>query len=215
MLQFEITPVTPFQQNSCLIWCSDTMEGICTDPGGDLELIIDKIKATQMTLKKIVLTHGHLDHVGGALSLSKTFQVPIIGPHKDDDFWLQILPQQAAMLQLKEVATFAPDQWLEEASVITVGNLTLDVLHCPGHTPGHVVLVNHEAKLVLAGDVLFKGSIGRTDFPKGDMETLLNSIQNKLFTLGDDYQVIPGHGPTTTIGHEKATNPFVVDFTKG
>lgn len=215
MLQFEITPVTPFQQNSCLIWCSETMEGICTDPGGDLELIIDKIKATQMTLKKIVLTHGHLDHVGGALSLSKTFQVPIIGPHKEDDFWLQILPQQAAMLQLKEVATFTPDQWLEEASVITVGNLTLDVLHCPGHTPGHVVLVNHEAKLVIAGDVLFKGSIGRTDFPKGDMETLLNSIQNKLFTLGDDYQVIPGHGPTTTIGHEKATNPFVVDFTKG
>lgn len=215
MLQFEITPVTPFQQNSCLIWCSDTMEGICTDPGGDLELIIDKIKATQMTLKKIVLTHGHLDHVGGALSLSKTFQVPIIGPHKEDDFWLQILPQQAAMLQLKEVATFTPDQWLEEASAITVGNLTLDVLHCPGHTPGHVVLVNHEAKLVIAGDVLFKGSIGRTDFPKGDMETLLNSIQNKLFTLGDDYQVIPGHGPTTTIGHEKATNPFVVDFTKG
>ncbi len=211
-LQFKIVPVTPFEQNCSILWCDETMDAAVVDPGGNLERIEAAIQQLGLSLKAIWLTHGHIDHVGGTGDLAEKYKLPIIGPHKDEQFWLDMLPQQSAMFGFPEVKMFKPGRWLEEGDSIQIGKQALAVLYTPGHTPGHVVFYSVDAQLVVVGDVLFNGGIGRTDFPKGDQQTLLDSIKDKLFTLPDETQFIPGHGPMSTIGHEKKTNPFVNMF---
>ncbi|WP_299018172.1 MBL fold metallo-hydrolase [uncultured Photobacterium sp.] len=210
-LQFEIVPVTPFQQNCSIIWCDETNEAAMVDPGGDIHLLKEKVQQLGLTVTKLILTHGHLDHVGGTEPLAAELNVPVIGPHKEDAFWLQGLARQSEMFGFPLTEAFEPNQWLDESDVITVGNQQLYVLHTPGHTPGHITLHNEEAKVAFVGDVLFKGGIGRTDFPKGDYQTLINSIKNKLWPLGNDVTFVPGHGPLSTFGNERASNPFVAD----
>jgi len=206
-----IIPVTPFVQNCSLLWCTETMLGAVVDPGGDVERISDAIKENGVRLEKVLLTHGHLDHAGGAADIAETYGVPIEGPHTEDQFWIEGMPEQARMFGVGATRSFTPDRWLAQDDTVSVGNLTLEVHHCPGHTPGHVVLFHRESKLALVGDVLFAGSIGRTDFPRGDHETLINSIKSRLWPLGDDVSFIPGHGPMSTFGDERQTNPFVRD----
>ncbi|MBE02404.1 MBL fold metallo-hydrolase [Marinobacter lutaoensis] len=210
-LKYRIIPVTPFQQNCTLIWCEDTRRAAVVDPGGDLERIRAAVEAEGVTLEKILVTHGHIDHAGGVGTLARTEGLPVIGPHREDAFWIQGLPQQSQMFGFPAAEAFTPDHWLEDGEEVRVGNQTLDVLHCPGHTPGHVVFFHRDSGLALVGDVLFQGSIGRTDFPKGDYDTLIRSIRGKLFPLGDEVAFIPGHGPMSTLGQERATNPFVSD----
>ncbi|WP_064602959.1 MBL fold metallo-hydrolase [Photobacterium sp. J15] len=210
-LQFEIVPVTPFQQNCSIIWCDETKEAAMVDPGGDIHLLKEKVQQLGLTVTKLILTHGHLDHVGGTAPLAAELNVPVIGPHKEDAFWLQGLPRQSEMFGFPLTEAFDPDQWLEEGDVVTVGNQKLNVLHTPGHTPGHITLHNEDAKIAFVGDVLFRGGIGRTDFPKGDYQTLIDSIKNKLWPLGNDVTFVPGHGPLSTFGNERASNPFVAD----
>ncbi|MGR5061532.1 MBL fold metallo-hydrolase [Photobacterium sp. DNB22_13_2] len=210
-LQFEIVPVTPFQQNCSIIWCDETKEAAMVDPGGDIHLLKEKAQQLGLTVTKLILTHGHLDHVGGTAPLAKELDIPVIGPHKEDAFWLQGLPRQSEMFGFPLTEAFDPDQWLEEGDTVTVGNQTLSVLHTPGHTPGHVVLYSDEANVAFVGDVLFNGGIGRTDFPKGDYQTLIDSIKGKLWPLGNEVTFVPGHGPLSTFGRERASNPFVAD----
>jgi len=210
-LQFEIVPVTPFQQNCSIIWCDETNEAAMVDPGGDIDLLKEKVQQLGLTVTKLILTHGHLDHVGGTAPLAAEMGVPVIGPHKDDVFWLQGLPRQSEMFGFPLTEAFDPDQWLDEGDVITVGKQQLSVYHTPGHTPGHVILHSDEASVAFVGDVLFKGGIGRTDFPKGDYQTLIDSIKGKLWPLGNDVTFVPGHGPISTFGNERTSNPFVAD----
>ncbi len=208
-LQYKIVPVTAFEQNCSILWCDETMEAVVVDPGGDLNRIEQAIKAAGVTLVSIWLTHGHIDHVGGTGELALKEDLPIIGPHKDEQFWLDLLPQQSAMFGFPAAELFTPQRWLNEGDTVEVGNQSFSILHCPGHTPGHVVFYSAQGKLAVVGDVLFNGGIGRTDFPKGDHQTLVDAIQKKLFLLPADTAFIPGHGPMSTIGHEKETNPFV------
>lgn len=210
-LNYRIIPVTPFQQNCSLIWCEKTRRAAVVDPGGDLEKIRAAVAEEDVTVEKTLLTHAHIDHAGGTAELSKELGIPIEGPQKEDNFWIVGLPQQAQMFGFPAPEVFTPDRWLEDGQQVTVGNQTLEVLHCPGHTPGHVVFYHKESGLALVGDVLFQGSIGRTDFPKGDHATLIRSIREQLFPLGDEVAFIPGHGPMSTFGRERATNPFVSD----
>ena len=210
-LNYRIIPVTPFQQNCSLIWCEKTRRAAVVDPGGDLEKIRAAVAEEGVTVEKILLTHAHIDHAGGTAELSKELGIPIEGPQKEGNFWIVGLPQQAQMFGFPAPEVFTPDRWLEDGQQVTVGNQTLEVLHCPGHTPGHVVFYHKESGLALVGDVLFHGSIGRTDFPKGDHATLIRSIREQLFPLGDEVAFIPGHGPMSTFGRERATNPFVSD----
>jgi len=210
-LNYRIIPVTPFQQNCSLIWCEQTRKAAVVDPGGDLDQIRAAVDEEGVTVKKILLTHAHIDHAGGTAELSKALGIPVEGPHKEDNFWIVGLPQQAQMFGFPAPEVFTPDRWLEDGQQVTVGNQTLKVLHCPGHTPGHVVFYHEESGLALVGDVLFHGSIGRTDFPKGDHATLIRSIKEQLFPLGDEVAFIPGHGPMSTFGQERASNPFVSD----
>ncbi len=202
-------PVTSFEQNCSLVWCDATMEAAVIDPGGDEQLIFEAISQHHLKPAKVILTHGHLDHVGGTAAVAEHYGIPVIGPHEEDLFLLEMLAQQAQMFALPKPREFTPDQWLHQGDEITVGERTLKVLHCPGHTPGHIVLFDQEYKLLFAGDVLFRGAIGRTDFPRGNHQQLIESIQQRLWPLPDDVTVIPGHGPETTIGIERATNPFV------
>ena len=181
------------------------------DPGGDLDRILAAAEDEGVILEKILLTHAHIDHAGGTAELAKSAELPIEGPHKDDNFWIQGLAMQAQMFGFPAPEVFTPNRWLEDGDTVTVGNETLEVLHTPGHTPGHVVFFHRGSKLAQVGDVLFNGSIGRTDFPKGDYNTLIHSIREKLFPLGDDVSFICGHGPMSTFGQERATNPFVSD----
>ena len=210
-LKYRVIPVTPFEQNCTLLWCTKTNKAAVVDPGGDLDRILAAAQEEGVTLEKILLTHAHIDHAGGTAELAKSAGLPIEGPHKDDNFWIQGLAMQAQMFGFPAPEVFTPNRWLEDGDTVTVGNETLEVLHTPGHTPGHVVFFHRGSKLAQVGDVLFNGSIGRTDFPKGDYNTLIHSIREKLFPLGDDVAFICGHGPMSTFGHEKATNPFVSD----
>lgn len=207
-LRAAIIPVTPFQQNCTLLWDDATKVGAVVDPGGDLDQIKAAIEEVGIKVEKIVLTHGHIDHAGGAAELKETLGVPIEGPHGADRFLLDNLAKQGASYGIP-ARPVTPDRWLDEGETVTVAGHVFDVLHCPGHSPGSVVLVNHENKLIMMGDVLFRGSIGRTDFPYGDHDALITAIKTKLLTLGNDYAFICGHGPTSTIGSERRTNPFL------
>lgn len=185
------------------------MKGAFVDPGGDIETLINVADDNKVHIEKIILTHGHLDHVGGSVEIATHYNVPIIGPHQADKFWLDALMQQSQMFGFPPAAPFAPNEWLNDNDTIALGTLTLDVLHCPGHTPGHVALVERVSNKVIVGDIIFAGSIGRTDFPQGNQQQLINVIKEKILSLPDDMTIYPGHGPTTTVGTERATNPYV------
>ena len=208
-MKVSIVPVTPYEQN-CSLWkCEETGKIAIVDPGGDLDLIKSAIAQLGGTPEVIFLTHGHLDHCSMARVLATDLGVKVIGPQQEDAFWIDQLPQQAPMIGIRNLQAWTPDQWLKDGDVVSFGNQKLEVIHCPGHTPGHVVFYHRGEKLAAVGDVIFQGSVGRTDFPKGDWNTLERSIKNKLFPLGDDVTFIPGHGPTSTFGEEKVSNPFV------
>jgi len=209
-LRAAILPVTPLQQNCCLIWCTKTMRGAFTDPGGDLPRLKDAARQAGVTIEKILLTHGHIDHCGQAGMLAEELGVPIEGPHEDDLFWIDRLQEDGQRYGING-QPFKSDRYLVDGDQVTVGELTFDVRHCPGHTPGHVVFHHPESKLAIVGDVLFQGSIGRTDFPRGNHQHLLDAIVQKLWPMGDDTAFVPGHGPMSTFGHERKTNPFVSD----
>lgn len=208
MLRFTIIPVTPYQQNCSVLWCSRTKRAAVVDPGGDLERIKQVIDSQGLVVERILITHGHLDHAGGAAALAEQLAVPIEGPHPEDRFWIDMLPEQGRMMGFAGQA-FTPQRWLEDGDTVDVGEMRLEVLHCPGHTPGHVVFFQPEWRLAAVGDVLFAGSIGRTDLPGGDHRALLHAIRTKLWPLGDDVRFIPGHGPMSTFGDERKSNPFV------
>jgi hydroxyacylglutathione hydrolase len=214
-MRYAIVPVTPFQQNCTVIWCEETMQGAVVDPGGDVERILQVVGDNGVILEKILLTHGHLDHAGGVAELASRNGLPIEGPHIGDQFWIDGMEQQCRMFGMPTMPSFKPDRWLDGGAQTTVGRQVLDVRHCPGHTPGHIVFFSDAARLALVGDVLFAGSIGRTDFPGGDYETLIQSIREQLITLGDDVSFIPGHGPMSTFGEERQSNPFVADRSAG
>ena len=205
-----IVPVTAFQQNCTLLWCTATNKAAFVDPGGDLPKLKEAVKQTGVEVEKILVTHGHMDHCGQAGMLAKELGVPIEGPHEDDRFWIEAFAEDGARFGMVG-ESFEPDRWLVDGDTVTVGNLEIDVIHCPGHTPGHVIFFNREARFAQVGDVLFQGSIGRTDFPRSDHGALLNAITTKLWPLGDDVAFVPGHGPTSTFGAERRTNPFVSD----
>lgn len=206
-----IIPVTAFQQNCTLLWCTATMRGAFVDPGGDLDKLKSVAAERGVTIEKVLVTHGHVDHCGEAGVLAKELGVPLEGPHEDDRFWIALLSEHGAQYGMRGARPFEPDRWLEDGDSVTVGELTLDVYHCPGHTPGHVVFHHAPSNLALVGDVLFQGSIGRTDFPRGDLKTLLSSITGRLWPLGEQTAFVPGHGPMSTFGQERKTNPFVSD----
>lgn len=206
-----IIPVTPFQQNCSLIWNEQNRRAAIVDPGGDLEHVLAQLDEQGLTLEKILLTHAHLDHAAATAELARLKQVPIEGPHHGDKFWIDALPQASQQYGFPPAESFEPDRWLQQGDTVTVADETLEVLHCPGHTPGHVVFFHRAARLAWVGDVLFAGSIGRSDFPGGDHATLLRSIRDRLFPLGDDVTFVPGHGPTSTFGEERNSNPFVAD----
>ena len=206
--QAAIIPVTLFEQNCTLLWCEATKRAAVIDPGGDLDRIQQGIEQTGIRVEKILLTHGHIDHAGGAAELKESLGVPIEGPHREDKFLLDHLAETGRGYGMA-ARPVTPDRWLEESDQVTVGELTFDVLHCPGHSPGSVVFVNADQRFAIVGDVLFQGSIGRTDLPRGDHATLIRSITEKLLPLGDDVAFICGHGPASTIGQERATNPFL------
>lgn len=208
-LQAAIIPVTPFQQNCTLLWDATSKVGAVVDPGGDVDHIMGAIKETGMTPEKILITHGHIDHAGGAAELREKLGVKIEGPHMADKILLEGLEKQAALYGVEGVRTVVPDRWLDEGDTVTVAGHTFEILHCPGHSPGSVVFVNRAQKFILMGDVLFQGSIGRTDFPYGDHDALINAIKTKLLPLGDEFAFICGHGPGSTIGFERRTNPFI------
>lgn len=204
-----VIPVTPYQQNCSLVICEETKKAAVVDPGGEVSRIMTAINNHQVSVEKIILTHGHLDHVGGTEPLAEELTVPIVGPEKEDNFWLSQLEMQSGQFGFPHTNSFTPNQWLEEGDVVEVGNVKLNVLHIPGHTPGHIALFDDSSKQVIVGDILFNGSIGRFDFPRGDQVQLLTGIKEKLLTLPEETIVFPGHGPTTTIGKEKVSNPFL------
>ena len=209
-LRAAIVPVTPLQQNCTLLWCTETMRGAFVDPGGDLDRLKAAAAQNRVTIEKILLTHGHIDHCGQAGILAQELGVEIEGPHEDDRFWIARLEDDGMRYGI-DGKPFEPSRWLNDGDTVTVGNLTLSVRHCPGHTPGHVVFHHAPSRLAIVGDVLFQGSIGRTDFPLGNHQDLLDSITGRLWPMGGDTAFIPGHGPMSTFAHERQTNPFVGD----
>jgi hydroxyacylglutathione hydrolase len=214
-IQCTIVPVTPYQQNCSIIKCLSTGKAAIVDPGGDVERVLGAVEKMEATVEKVILTHAHMDHCAAAGVLREQLEVPIEGPHEEDRFWLEQLPEVCRMSGFPPAEAFVPDRWLVQGDTVTVGEQLLQVIHCPGHTPGHVVFLYQPQKVAWVGDVLFQGSIGRTDFPRGNHEELLASIRDKLFPLGDDITFIPGHGPTSTFGQERRTNPFVADSRYG
>ncbi|MEP5567140.1 MAG: MBL fold metallo-hydrolase [Halioglobus sp.] len=214
-IQCSIVPVTPYQQNCSIIKCLASGKAAIVDPGGDVERILEAVAKMDATVEKIILTHAHMDHCAGADVLRQQLKVEIEGPEKADNFWLEKLPEWCKMSGFPHADAFEPDRWLEDGDTVTVGEQTLQVLHCPGHTPGHVVFLYQPQNVAWVGDVIFQGSIGRTDFPMGNHEQLVSSIRDKLFPLGDNITFIPGHGPTSTFGQERLSNPFVSDSRYG
>jgi glyoxylase-like metal-dependent hydrolase (beta-lactamase superfamily II) len=209
MLKYLTLPVTPFAQNSSIVWCDRTQEGAVIDPGGELPRLTAAAQRLGVRLTQILLTHAHIDHAGGAGQLARELGLPIVGPHPGDQFWIDGLAQQARMFGFAPAEPFTPARWLHEGDEVQVGQSTLAVRHCPGHTPGHVIFHSAEARRAFVGDVLFAGSIGRTDFPGGDFDTLIASITGRLWPLGDDTVFIPGHGPESSFGAERRHNPYV------
>jgi len=210
-LKAAIIPVTPLQQNCSVVWKDGSKIAVVIDPGGDLPNIENFIHEQGLTLSKIFITHGHLDHAGGAFELAQKYGVEIEGPHKEDEFLVSTLEEQAKRFGLDAAKNFIPNRWLVEGDQIDIDGEKLDVYHCPGHTPGHVIFHHPESKLAIVGDVLFQGSIGRTDLPGGNTQDLLDAIRDKLWPLGDDVTFVPGHGPISTFGQERRTNPYVAD----
>jgi glyoxylase-like metal-dependent hydrolase (beta-lactamase superfamily II) len=209
MLKYRTLPVTAFQQNCSIVWCDETHEGAVIDPGGELPEIRAEAERLGVQVRQILLTHAHIDHAGGTAELARELGVPIVGPHPADQYWIDGLPQQARLFGFPPAGAFTPTRWLHDGDEVEVGRCKLEVRHCPGHTPGHVVFHNAQAKRAFVGDVLFAGSIGRTDFPGGDHQTLIDSITQRLWPMGDDTIFIPGHGPESTFGRERRSNPYV------
>ncbi len=210
-LQAVIVPVTPLQQNCTLFWCTATMRGAFVDPGGDLPKLKAAAAKQGVTVEKLLITHGHIDHCGLAGVLAQDLGVKIEGPHPDDKFWIDMAPTVGAQYGIEGAQSFTPDRWLHHGDTVSVGNLSLDVLHCPGHTPGHVVFHHAPSKLAIVGDVLFQGSIGRTDFPRGNHQHLIDAITGRLWPLGGDTRFVPGHGPMSDFAAERRSNAFVAD----
>ncbi|MDP6540257.1 MAG: MBL fold metallo-hydrolase [Planctomycetota bacterium] len=210
-MECTVVPVTPFEQNCSVLRCERTGRGAVVDPGGDVERILAACEAHAVEVERILITHGHLDHAGGTAALARRLSVPVEGPHGEDRFWIESLVEQGTTFGLEGAESFEPDRWLDEGDRVSVGELELDVHHTPGHTPGHVVFFEPDSRIALVGDVLFQGSIGRTDFPRGDFDQLISSIRERLLPLGDDVTFIPGHGPSSTLGAERRTNPFLLD----
>ncbi len=211
-MQITVIPVTPFRQNCSLIWCDITRDAAVVDPGGDLDRVLGEIATRRVDVSQILLTHGHLDHAGAASALARRLCVPIVGPHRDDAFLIEGLADSGARYGLADAAAFEPDRWLEDGDVVCVGRVELEVIHTPGHTPGHVVFFERATGSAIVGDVIFNGSVGRTDLPRGSYPALIDSIRNKLWPLGETVTFWPGHGPTSTFGWERKCNPFVADL---
>ena len=211
VMQVLITPVTMFQQNCSLLWCPETLRGAIVDPGGDTGRVLAQAQKAGVTIEKLLITHAHIDHAGATAQLARELGIPIEGPQREDQFWIDLLPEQGARYGFPPAEAFVPDRWLEHGDTVTVGNLSLNVVHCPGHTPGHVVFFESQSQVAFVGDVLFQGSVGRTDFPRGDHATLIRSITERLWPLGNEVTFVPGHGPTSTFGQERKTNPYVGD----
>lgn len=209
MLKYHTHPVTAFQQNCSLVWCDATQEAALVDPGGNVDDLLAEVQKRGLALKAIWLTHAHIDHAGGAGELAERLALPIIGPHQADQFWIDALPQQSAMFGLPPAQSFVPTRWLQDGDTVQIGQETLQVRHCPGHTPGHVVFHAPQIDRAFVGDVLFAGSIGRTDFPQGDHQQLIDSITGRLWPMGDQTVFIPGHGPESSFGRERQSNPYV------
>jgi glyoxylase-like metal-dependent hydrolase (beta-lactamase superfamily II) len=206
-----VAPVTPLQQNCTLVWCVKTLKAAVIDPGGEVPRLLEAIRDQGLTLEKIWITHGHLDHAGGTAALKEATGCPIEGPHSDDQFWIDDIGASGARWGMPEARSFTPDRWLEDGDKVSLGETEFEVIHCPGHTPGHIVFFHRQARFAQVGDVLFQGSIGRTDFPRGNYQDLIQSITQKLWPLGDDVRFVPGHGPMSSFGQERRTNPFVAD----
>jgi len=214
MLKALVQTVTPFEQNASILYCSETKKCAIVDPGGDIDILLELSKKHDLIPDKILLTHGHIDHAGGASEIAQILNVEIHGPHTDDKFLLDSLQEQGKMFGMNS-RNCSPDLWLNEGDVVEIGHEELDVYLCPGHTPGHLIFYSKDSKLAIVGDVLFNGSIGRTDLPGGNFEDLIESVKNKLWPLGDDIKFIPGHGPMSNFHKERLTNPFVSDSVLG
>jgi hydroxyacylglutathione hydrolase len=206
-----IAPVTPLQQNCTIVWCAKTKKAAVIDPGGEVDRLLAAIEGQGLSMEKIWITHGHMDHAGGTAALKDATGVPIEGPHPADQFWIDGIAEAGLRYGMPEARSFTPDRWLADGDVVQLGETQFEVYHCPGHTPGHVIFHHRAARFAQVGDVLFQGSIGRSDFPRGNFDDLITSITTKLWPLGDDVQFVCGHGPMSTFGHERRTNPFVSD----
>jgi len=206
-----IAPVTPLQQNCTIAWCTKTKKAAVIDPGGEVDRLLAAIADQGLTVEKIWITHGHMDHAGGTAALKAATGAPIEGPHPDDQFWIDGIEEAGKRYGVPGAKVFTPDRWLNDGDVVTLGETQFEVFHCPGHTPGHVIFFHREARFAQVGDVLFQGSVGRSDFPRGNHQQLVESITGKLWPLGEDVAFVPGHGPMSTFGRERKTNPFVSD----